>query len=209
MAQPQDERQARKAYVRQRQRTVFTIVGATMAVVLLFSSLVFTGVIDLEPDKKVTVQPNFGKPAPCAAKQDGKAMEWPANSAAPVRVLNGTKFRGLANAVGEALQQRQFNVTEIATNKDMTVERTTIYFGENAINNAYQVARNFTDAQMVMDDRSDRLIDIVLGATFNDLRDETEMQSDGKTIKDFEGCLTIDELKQQGLPKADNHKEMN
>ena len=211
MVQPQDERQARREYVRNRQRRVFTVAGVALAVVLVFASLVFSGVIDLEPEKKVTVQPNYGIPTACAAKNEsGDAMPWPANNAAPVRVLNGTKMRGLANAVSEALEQRQFNVAEAPANySSMNVERTTIYFGENAINNAYQVARNFTDAQLVMDDRPDRLIDIVVGATFSDLRSDKDMQKDGKTVKDIEGCLSVSELKEKGLPKAYAHDEMN
>ena len=37
-----------------------------------------------------------------------------------------------------------------------------IIFGKNAINQAYTVNSNFTDATMVMDDREDMLIDVVL-----------------------------------------------
>lgn len=51
------------------------------------------------------------------------------------------------------------------------VERTTIYFGKNAINQAYTLIGNFTDATMIMTAREDQLIDVVIGATFNDLQD--------------------------------------
>ena len=62
------------------------------------------------------------------------------------------------------------------------VERTTIYFGKNAINQAYTLIGNFTDATMIMTAREDQLIDVVIGATFNDLQDTNSSPQSGKTI---------------------------
>ena len=89
------------------------------------------------------------------------------------------------------------------------VTRTTIYFGVNAINPAYTLNAYFKDAVMVMDNRQDRLVDVVLGATFNDLNKEKEVKKQGDTIKDFKGCKTVDELQKAGLPKASEHTAVN
>lgn len=208
MVEHMDEREARREYIRHRQRIVFAIAGAVMAVVLVFATLVYTKVIDLQPDTVKTVQPNYGVKAPCAAKnQDGTPMKWPANDTTKVRVLNGTEFMGLGNAVYEELQNRHFTMAELQAGNYTSnkVDRTMIVFGEQAINNAYALARNFSDAELVMDDRPDRLVDVVIGNTFNNLRSDKEMKKDGDAIKDIEGCLSVDQMKKQGLPKAPEH----
>ena len=208
MAGQYDEREARRAYVHRRQRIVFSVAGALLAVALVLAVLVNTRVIDLEPQAKPAEEkPNYGVAVPCSAKnQDGTPMKWPENSTTKIRVLNGTKFTGLANAVNEELQNRRFTIMETPGNYTTSrVDRTMIVFGEQAINNAYALARNFTDAELVMDDRTDRLVDVVIGNTFNDLRTDKEMKRDGDSIKDVEGCLTVDQMKERGLPKAPEH----
>ena len=210
MTEPYDERAARKAYIRRRQKTVFTVITVILTIALVVSCLISFRVIDVEPQAKSVLQPNYGQAVPCAAKnQDGTAMKWADNNTVPVRVRNGTEFAGLAKAVGEALQDRQFNVVTIDNYPSSKVTRTTIYFGVNAINPAYTLNAYFKDAVMVMDNRQDRLVDVVLGATFNDLNKEKEVKKQGDTIKDFKGCKTVDELQKAGLPKASEHTAVN
>ena len=111
------------------------------------------------------VKPNYGVRVPCSTKDaNGKNQTYSNYANVKVRVLNGTKFVGFAKAVSTALSNRQFKVTGWDNYKGKKVERTTIYFGKNAINEAYTLNTNFTDAVMVMDDRDDKLIDVVLGA---------------------------------------------
>ena len=83
------------------------------------------------------------------------------------------------------------------------VERTTIYFGRNSINQAYTLNDNFTDAIMVMDDREDELIDVVLGATFKNLKDLHEVSAPGSPIQDFATCQPADQM--TDLPAAIAH----
>ena len=173
MTEPYDERAARKAYIRRRQKTVFTVIAVILTIALVVSCLISFRVIDVEPQTKSVVQPNYGQAVPCAAKN------------------------------------RQCNVVTIDNYPSSKVTRTTIYFGVNAINPAYTLNAYFKDAVMVMDNRQDRLVDVVLGATFNDLNKEKEVKKQGDTIKDFKGCKTVDELQKAGLPKASEHTAVN
>ncbi|KFJ01433.1 LytR C-terminal domain-containing protein [Bifidobacterium stellenboschense] len=210
MAEEYDEREARKAYVRRRQKIVFSITGAILVVVLIVASLFYTGVIQVDQQAKQVTKPNYGVAVPCAAKnEDGTAMKWADNNSVILRVRNGTKFTGLGAAVGEALKDRQFDVRTIDTYTSSKVARTTIYFGVNAINPAYTIKEYIPDAVLVMDDRQDRLVDVVIGATFNDLNSEKEVKKHGDKIKDFEGCQTVDALQKAGLRKADKHTDIN
>ena len=100
-------------------------------------------------------------------------------------MLNGTKFAGFAKAVSDALQNREFNA-QTPGNYTKKVDRTMIVFGKNGVNQAYTVASNFSDAMLVMDDRQDQLVDVVVGATFDNLQD-----------------------KMTNLPKASEHDAVN
>lgn len=206
MSEMYDERAARKAYIHNRQNKALSITAAILAVALVVASLFYFKIINISHGNDTDTEPNYGQIVPCAAKnEDGSAMKWSDNNTVAVRVRNGTDFAGLAKAVSEALQDRQFNVVGTDDYTSSTVKRTTIYFGENAINPAYTLNAYFTDAVMVMDDRSDRLVDVVIGATFNNLRKNRQ----GRTIKDFRGCKTVDAMKKAGLPKASEHTAVN
>lgn len=96
MTQANDERAARKEYIRRRQKTVFSIVGAVMVVAMVVSLLFFFHVGGLGNVKSAAVQPNYGQQAPCPIKEaDGNKAKYVENRNITLRVLNGTKFSGL------------------------------------------------------------------------------------------------------------------
>ena len=128
MTQANDERAARKEYIRRRQKTVFSIVGAVMVVAMVVSLLFFFHV------------------------------------------------GGLGN----------------------------VKYG---VNQAYTVASNFTDAMLVMDDRQDQLIDVIVGATFDNLQDAKKVPAAGKAITGIQGCVAVDKM--TDLPKAPEHDAVN
>ena len=204
MTQANDERAARKEYIRRRQKTVFSIVGAVMVVAMVVSLLFFFHVGGLGNVKSAAVQPNYGQQAPCPIKEaDGSKAKYVENRNITLRVLNGTKFSGFAKAVSDALQNREFNTQAAGNYTSSKVERTMIIFGKNAINQAYTVNSNFTDATMVMDDREDMLIDVVVGATFDNLQNQKKVPTAGKEIDSFEGCVTVDKM--TDVQKAPEH----
>ena len=79
--------------------------------------------------------------------------------------------------------------------------RTEIRFGIQGIDRGYTVATQFNDAIMIMDDRSDDLVDVVIGATFNDLNDEDKSSTVGKDIEGIKGCVA-DPASMKDLPEA-------
>lgn len=205
MTQEYDERIARKAFMYQKKRSVITTVSIALAVTFVFALLIQFHVFGINSIVAPKDNPNFGITAPCATKgKEGSKTPYVDNRAVSIRVLNGTKFRGLARAVGEALNARGFNLTEVNNNKTSNIKRTTIYFGKNAINEAYTVNSNFADAVMRMDDRQDKLVDIVLGSTFNNLRQKVDVPAAGAAIQEVPGCVKAKDMKE--LPKADSHK---
>ena len=224
MTQANDERAARKEYIRRRQKTVFSIVGAVMVVAMVVSLLFFFHVGGLGNVKSAAVQPNYGQQAPCPIKEaDGSKAKYVENRNITLRVLNGTKFSGFAKAVSDALQNREFN-PQTPGNYTKKVDRTMIVFGKNGVNQAYTVASNFTDAMLVMDDRQDQLIDVIVrekaanacpplivgvgvGATFDNLQDTKKVPAAGKAITGIQGCVAVDKM--TDLPKAPEHDAVN
>lgn len=204
MTEAFDEQARRKAYVRRRQTLVFTVVAITLAATLIVASMFAFHIFGWGKRNTPATKPNYGVSAPCAPQgQDGSQPAYANNASISIRVLNGTTFSGFARAVGEALQNRNFNVTSVGNNNASLTERTTIVFGRNAIPEAYTLAGNFTDAILRMDDRQDKLIDVVLGASFENLRDKKDAPAAGGRIADIKGCVAADQMK--NLPKAPEH----
>lgn len=203
-----EEREARKRYVRARQTKVFAIVAILIVVALILSLLGFFhltgGASKVSPADLAS--DNYGEPIVCApANADKSPATYMQNSQVTVRVLNGTKSSGFARAVGEALQNRQFALTSVSNYSTTDVKRTTIYYGLNAIPQAYTVKANFTDATMVADDRQDALVDVVMGATFNDLTSKRKVPAPNAKIRNLKGCIAPDKVDKAKLPKAIDH----
>ena len=196
---PYDEREARRQFIRRRQRLVFTIIVSLLIGVLLIAILFFTGNIGRASGRGTTAQPNYGVAVPCAPR-NAKIKRY---SQISVRVINGTEHPGLARAVREALTSRGFHTTAVGdTASTQILKRTEIRFGRSAITEAYTVATQFNDAIMVMDDRDDKLLDTVVGSTFNNLNDQTNADAkEGAPITSIPGCVA-DPSAITHLPKA-------
>lgn len=208
-----DERQARRAYVARRQRTVLALACALLVVAFIIALMFYSHLFGLGRADTAAEQPNYGQTVPCAPKdKNGNPAKYVDVKTINVRVLNGTDHVGFAKAVASALQNREFPnpqtgnyapVDSKGNEIDAQTSRTTIYFGKNTISEAYTLNEQFTDAVMVMDDRTDKLIDVVLGDSFDDLRDKKQVAATGSNINSFEGCVAADSMK--NLPKAIAH----
>ncbi|MFT8356554.1 LytR C-terminal domain-containing protein [Bifidobacterium aquikefiri] len=202
---PFDERQARKQFVRRRQKLVFTITVVVLVVAMVFSLLFALGDLGKTVKQSVANKPNYGVAVPCA----------PSNSTyvnhpnVTIRVLNGTDKSGLGTAVMEALNNDGFSTqgaADFPSSHEFT--RTEIRFGKNGIANAYTVSTEFSDAILRMDDRSDKLVDVIVGSTFNNLKKTTTKTASGQKITSIEGCVT-DPSTMKNLPKASSHTAVN
>jgi hypothetical protein len=201
MPQNMDELQARKEYVRRRQKRVFSIVATALVVAFVISLLFVSGIFGSKKKSSPANQPNFGAASVCApAGQDNQPAKYPQPSAVRVRVLNGTKSVGFARAVGGALENREFQIADILNYKSNNVERTTIYYGVNAVTQAYTLNANFSDAQMVMDNRQDDLVDVVVGASFQDLVPKKKVPTVNAVVENIKGCTPLDKVDKAKLP---------
>ncbi|WEV42016.1 LytR C-terminal domain-containing protein [Bifidobacterium sp. ESL0682] len=202
MQQFSDEREARKQYVHHRQVRVFSTLAAIMVVALVISFFVFFHTIGKSNAGVPQAQTNFGSTLVCASNDPDKSPAvYMQNSDVEVNVLNGTKSVGLAKAVGDALENRHFNVTAVGNFSSRKEERTTIYYGMNNIWQAYTLYGNFTDAKLVMDSRQDGVVSVIIGSTFTDLAPKESAPIFNSKIKNIQGCTLPSKVDQSKLPK--------
>ncbi|WEV52987.1 LytR C-terminal domain-containing protein [Bifidobacterium sp. ESL0798] len=208
MQQFSDERKARKEYVHHRQVRVFSTISAVLVVALVASFFVFFHTIGKSNAGVPQAQTNFGAPLVCVSNDSDKnPATYMQNGNIEVNVLNGTKSVGLAKAVGEALQNRNFNVSSVGDFGSRRMERTTIYFGMNNIAQAYTVYSNFTDAKLVLDNRQDKVVSVVIGSTFTDLADKESIPAAGTQIKNIKGCTPPNKIDAKKIPKDFRQKK--
>ena len=196
--EPLDEREARRQFVRRRQKMVFTIAVSALVVILVICGLIIFGSIGHTAKHATIAKPNYGVAVPCPPDKS-KLVNHPDIR---VRVLNGTNKSGLATALASALRNRGFNMQDVADYPGKTeTARTQIRFGASAIDRGYTVGSQFNDAVLIMDDRNDDLVDVVIGATFTDLDDEDSNSVVGRKIEAIKGCQA-DPSSMKNLPKA-------
>ncbi len=197
-----NEREQRRLYLQARQRMILSATIGFLVIALLISLPGAWGVFSPSHHvQEANSSTNFGVVTACPAK-DTVSLN---SSDVTIRVLNGTNKTGLGSAVGEELRNRGFILQGIGDYDSSTVlQRTEIHFGKNAITQAYTLAEQFTDAILRMDDRSDKLIDVVIGSSFDNLVSKTKTPKAGSKLVGATNCVSADDLKD--LPKASEHQ---
>ncbi len=200
----QNEREARKQYLHDRQKIVLTAACVLLVVALIIAIPFYTGLISTgsaSSASDTSTGPNYGVTAVCAPE----GATGVSTSDITVRVLNGTNSAGLATAVGEELENRGFVLQSVGDYDSSSVlARTEIRFGSNAIAKAYTVASHFSDAVLRMDDREDQLIDVIIGSSFYDLKDSDKVKiTAGTAITSIKGCVAADKMTK--IPAAIDH----
>lgn len=195
-----EERKARKAYVHDRQVMVIRASIVFLVICAVLAGLGLTGFFSLTKDETVLDSSNnFGVTAPCPPAN----AVYPNVSQTTVRILNGTGKSGIATAVGQALQNRGFQIQTVS-NSSEKLSHTEIRTGAQGLPQAYLVLAQFTDAALRLDDRTDQLVDVVIGSSFSYLQDEKAAQRTADTrIKGLSGCVAAGSIR--SLPKAPAH----
>jgi hypothetical protein len=157
----------RRVYDDQHHRTLFTsfvfIFVCAFICVTFFALSVF-----FPPSTSADSVPENQKPydVPCL-DPDTQPL---AHDGISLRILNGSGMAGLATAVGDALILRGFSIIDV-DNAPSVVNDNQIWFGENAAAAAFTLAQHFDGATMIEDDRTDGMIDVVIGRGFTNLKE--------------------------------------
>lgn len=192
------EREQRKLYLRARQRVIlgsiitFLIVALVVALFGAFGNFGSKNAV-----VSATAENNYNVVTACVARGAATAS----TSEVKVRVLNGTNKSGLGTAVAEELRNRGFSLQNVGDYEGSSVmERTEIRYGKKSIRHAYSIAAHFNDAILRMDDRSNTVVDVIIGSSFNDLVSTKKTPKPGTKLKNFSNCVDASKLK--NLPQS-------
>lgn len=196
---PDAARQRRRRRTRERQAVVFGLLLGGLAVSAFGAAAVYTGSLSLP-----FLDRPFSSPEPTGLA--AKDSPCPPEGATPVpraevalNVFNSTNRVGLAGDTADALAARGFAIGNEgnAGSQGYTAYRGTalIQFGTQGVAAAYTVAANFDTPQLVLDDREDASVDVVVGTEYGGLiaaADVALVADEPFAIPD--GCIALDRV---------------
>ncbi len=192
-------RARRRRHVRERQALVFGVLLGGLAVAALGAAAVYSGSLTLP-----FLSRDFSSPEPTGlAVADSPC---PPEGATPVpygqvgvTVFNSTNRVGLAGDTADALASRGFVIAGQANARDGGYEAYTgtalIQFGTPGVAAAYTVAAQFDSPQLVLDDRQDSTVDVVVGSSYNALVAAADVVlAADQPFAVPEGCIALDQV---------------
>ncbi|UFU03372.1 LytR C-terminal domain-containing protein [Ruania suaedae] len=190
MTTPAKARAARRRHMQQRQTVIFGALILAMLLVGLGAGAVWVGVLP----SPVNVAINA--PEPTATTDAGPCPPADATyvplTEVSASVLNGTSTSGLASEVGNELGERGIAVSRTANAPSQFAGTAQITSGQDGLAAAFTTAVLIPDAAIVVDDRADQTIDIVLGASYDSLRPADEVDVDPEVeIPVPQGCTPL------------------
>lgn len=202
-----EEREARVQYLRDRHKIVISTAIIVIILATVISIPLALGWIAApKKDSSGSQANNYGVQTACLVKEQDSPVS---PSDINLRVLNGTTHAGLATAVSSEFTNRGFSVQGAGDwNSSSATKLSIIYFGRKTIAAAYTLRAQFPkNVLLKMDDRTDKLIDVVIGSDFQNLENTDKVSLKlGKKLTSAEGC--IDAAKMTKLPKAQEHTEV-
>lgn len=197
------ERRLRRRRKHERQAVIFGSLVAALVVAGLGSAAVYTGVV-----KAPFLDREFSTPPP---DEDAVALPAPpcppegllpvAYGAVSVNVLNGAGKAGLAGETSTGLGQRGFVVLSAANYPARLPGTAEIHFGETGLQAAYTLAAHVPAVVLVMDQRADASVDLVLGEQFATLADPATVVIDPAVpLTPIEGCVPLEQARTEALP---------
>lgn len=178
----------------ERQAVVFGVLIAFLAVCGIFALAVYSGAISSpfnRPFTTVGAAEQKTYPVPCLPAVKGQPDgALPATySDVQIRLLNASEEIGLASAHETVLADRGFSIISTG-NVPVQLQESEIRFGRKGIVQAYTLAAQFPEIRLVLDDRRDRKIDLLIGDEFEAPLDveDVELTAD-QPLTNVEDCV--------------------
>ncbi|RMI05034.1 LytR C-terminal domain-containing protein [Cellulomonas triticagri] len=196
---PDAARQRRRRHTRERQAVVFGVLVGGLAVSAFGAAAVYTG--SWTPP---FLARDFSSPEPTGLAAANSPC--PPEGATPVpygevalTVLNSTNRVGLAGDTASALLQRGFSIAAEGNAREAGYESyagsALIQFGTQGVAQAYTVAAQFDTPQLVLDDREDASVDVVVGSSYSALVAAADVVlAADQPFAVPEGCIALDQV---------------
>jgi len=201
---PDRARDLRRRRMHERQAGIFGLLLAGLAVAGIGSAAVYSGAVDLPFLARdfTTATPTQGV---------GSIVPCPPSGALPVaagevtvNVYNGSTAGGLANSTATQLGERGFVVGEVTNATLRLGDASRLSFGVSGVAAAYTVAAHLEKPVMVLDDRQDATVDLIVGERFNSLLEPDEVLLDpAAELVGVLGCRPVDEVAPVPAPSVE------
>ena len=198
-----DGRALRRRHMHERQAVVFGVLLACLAVAGLGSAAMYTGALSL---------PFLDRPFSAEPTEDAAATKvyCPPEGALPVPpdqitvdVYNSTKIAGFGSRTKEALADFGFVVGTVDNTDAEAPGVGRIIYGVQGSAAAYTLYSYAPGATLVLDGRQDAVVDIVLGADFALVPDDTQVGLDPAVpLVGPEACIPLAEATPAAEPPA-------
>lgn len=180
--------------MQQRQTVIFGSIIAVLLGLALFAGAVWAEIIPAPVNIELKVPEPEESPAltqPCPPEG---AHPVPFEEIA-VNVLNSTKTGGLGARTAEEIGSHGVNVESVGNASDLYLGSAKILVGVEYLEIAYTVADLIPESQIVVDARTESIVDIVLGSGFTDVRPEDELRlAPEEPIPAPTGCVPVESL---------------
>ena len=169
-------------------------MAVVLALLLLLGLLWFTGVLPMPFNREFTASEDSqdANVVPCLPAGTPSVE----HSTITVNVYNASTRTGLAGSVAGQLTAQGVTVSEQLNwgGSDPNAP-IVIYSAQNALAQAYTVARMFPNATVLLDGTTDtEVLDIVLGSSYTEMKPEGELaeMSAGQELTSPENCVVVD-----------------
>ena len=210
------ERRRRRKRRHERQAIIYGLLSIALIAVAVYAVAILTGNIQAPFDRVFTQADNSrGVLQPCLPQPqveirteitaDGEEVETeflpggiqptPYNEVV-LRVYNASGEPGIAGAASTVLEGRGFTVLSTATYPAGLVFYSEVRFGIDSIADAYTVASQFPSMTLVLDDRTDGTVDVIMGEQFQaplSVEDIVE-NADGPYMTNYANCVDADQI---------------
>lgn len=155
----------------ERRKRILTIGAIALAIFLTGYG---TGYLVNRP---VFIPVENAEPTPCITLAVFPIEFVPKPTDVSIRVLNGSKRVGVAGITGEILENAGFKVREVGNlGADNVTSAAEIRFGKKSRSAAILLQAYIVNAVLVEDNRKDTSIEVVVGQSFESVRDKKEVQ---------------------------------
>ncbi len=193
----------RRRHLRERQAAVFGLLIAVLAFVGLGSAAIYTGAVSAPFSRDFTTSdPNAkyaGIKVPCLPNDKVLPV---ALDKITLNIYNATDRLQLGSANRFELIKRGYAPAVVRVKGNLEAEaRTLLRFGANGVAAAYTTSSWYADPVLILDDRADASVDLVLGADFVNLTPEEDGVLDPKQpLTDRRRCTKIEKITPQKAP---------
>ncbi|TDE89209.1 LytR family transcriptional regulator [Occultella glacieicola] len=176
-----EARLARRRHLQQRQTVVFGALIAALLVIALTAGAMWVGILPTPVNIPInSPEPTEATAPPGPCPPEGQTY---VNFAEiTTNVLNGTSRAGLAGTTAAELQARGIVVASQANAESSYAGVVRLVAGPTGLGQAYSVALLFPESTIVLDERADATVDVVLGGTFEMLLPADEVLLDPTVV---------------------------